>query len=142
MGDYYEIAAHRVDPAARHVAHETLIVACRDLGIPDTRRPTVRWFSEADAADRAYVRRHGEHLSEIIEADGPGTLEGRTLVGENVVWLRATASLASLPVTVAHELAHVVIGRQRGGGWTPTERAHQEALADAYGQRYSLEDHL
>ncbi len=140
MTDYYEIAAHHVDAAARHVAHQTLIVACRDLGIPDVERPAVKWFSEATAADRAYVRRHGEHFSEIIEADGPGTLEGRTLVGENVVWLRATAPLESLPVTVAHEVAHHVIHMQRGGGWTPTERAHQEGLADRYGRTYQLEE--
>ncbi|MDQ3492269.1 MAG: hypothetical protein M3452_03275 [Chloroflexota bacterium] len=41
---YYEIAADHVDAAARHVAHQTLIVACRDLGNPGrapTRRPLV-----------------------------------------------------------------------------------------------------
>lgn len=141
MTDYYEIAADHVDAAARHVAHQTLIVACRDLGIPDAQRPVIHWFSEATAADRAYVRRHGEHLSEIIEADGPGTLEGRTIVGENVVWLRATAPLESLPETLAHELCHVVIHLQRGGGWSASERGHQEALADAYGRRYQLEEH-
>lgn len=140
MTTYYEIAAHHVDAAARHVAHQTLIVACRDLGIPDAQRPVIHWFSEADAADRAYVRRHGEHLSEIIEADGPGVLEGRTVLGTGTIWLRATAPLESLPVTVAHELAHHAIHLQRGGGWTPTERAYQEGLADVYGRRYQLED--
>jgi len=140
MGDYYEIAANHVDPAARHVAHQTLIVACRDLGITDADRPAVRWFSEPSAADRAYIRRYGEHVAERLEAGGPGVLEGRSIRGENVVWLRSSAPLESLAETVAHELAHLVIGRQRGGGWTASERARQEAAADAYGQRYQLED--
>ncbi len=139
MTDYYEIASDHVDAAARHVAHQTLIVACRDLRILDTQRPVIRWFSEADAADRAYVRRYGEHVAERLAADDSGVLEGRTVLGENVVWLRATASLASLAETVAHEAAHLVIGRQRGGGWTASERAHQEAAAERFGRRYQQE---
>ena len=142
MTDYYEIAADHVDPAARRVAHQTLIVACRDLGITDAHRPAVRWFSEEDADDRAYIRCRGQHFAERIEADDSGVLEGRTILGEHTIWIRASAPLRSMPVTVAHELAHHVIHMQRGGGWSASERARQEGLANAYGQRYSLEDHL
>ena len=141
MTDYFEVSAEHVDPAARHVAHEALRVACADLGIPDTRRPVVHWFSEATDLDRAYIARHSEHFAERLEADGEGVLEGRSISSENTIWVRATAALESLPVTVAHELAHLAIGRQRGGGWSASERAHQEALADAYGRRYQLEEH-
>ncbi len=142
MTDYFEVASQHVDAAARHVAHESLRIACLDLGIPDAGRPAVKWFSEANEDDRAYVRRYGEHVSEIITADGPGELLGRTIRGQNIVWVQVTTDLASLAETVAHEVAHLVIGRQRGGGWTPRERAHQEALANDYGRHFLKEDHL
>lgn len=142
MTTYYEIAADAVSYTRRRLAEQALVAACDDLGIGDTYRPLIRWFSEEDAADRAYVRRYGEHVAERLAADDSGVLEGRTVLGENAVWIRASAPLESLPETVAHEVAHHVIHLQRGGGWTASERAHQEALADAYGRRYQLEDHL
>ncbi len=141
MGDYYEVIAGHVDRDARRVAHEALRVACGDWGIRDAERPRIAWFSAEDAADRAFIRRYGEHVSEIITADGPGELLGRTIRGQNIVWVQATTDLTSLAETVAHEVAHLVIGRQRGGGWTPRERAVQEALADRYGRRFLEEDH-
>ena len=139
MTDYFEIAAHHVDAAARHVAHEALRVACGDWGIPDTERPAVKWFSEANEDDRVYVARHGEHIGERLTVDGPGELLGRTIRGQNIVLVQVTTDLASLAETVAHEVAHLVIGRQRGGGWTPRERAYQEAAADNYGRHFLKE---
>ncbi len=139
MTDYYEIAADHVDPAARHVAHQTLIVACRDLGIPDVERPAVKWFTAETEDDRKYIARHGEHFAERLAADGSGELLGRTIRGQNIVWVQATTDLASLAETVAHEIAHIVIGRQRGGGWSPREREKQEALANDYGRHFLKE---
>ncbi len=86
MGDYYEIAADHVDPAARHVAHEAVRLACYDLGIPDAHRPAVRWFSAETPHDRQYIARHGAHFAERLTTDGNGILEGRSIRGENVIW--------------------------------------------------------
>lgn len=143
MGDYFEVDSLAVDRHKRRLAERTLALACDDLGIGDSYRPTLRWFSEEDDRDREYVARWGSHFSDRLTIDHPGVLEGRTTFGDNViVWIRASAPLASLPVTVAHEAAHVALRRLRGPAGSPSEQAHQEAAADAYGQRYSLEDHL
>ena len=139
MGDYYEVSGGHVSPAARHVAHQALRIACADWGIVDAERPRIAWFSAETRDDRQYVARYGEHLSERLESDGPGELLGCTIRGQNVVWVQATTDLASLAETVAHEVAHIYIGRQRGGGWSPREHAFQEAAADRYGRRF-LED--
>lgn len=141
MPVYFEVGAHHVDAAARHVAHESLRIACLDLGIPDTGRPAVKWFSEANEDDRAYVRRYGEHVAERLTTDGNGILEGRSIRDENVIWIRVSSDLKSLAETVGHEIAHIYIGRQRGGAWTPRELAHQEALANDYGRHFLKEDH-
>jgi len=140
MGVYYEVVAERVDPAARHVAHEALRIACLDLHIPDAERPAVRWFSVPTEDDRKYIALFGEHFAERLESDGVGELLGRTVAGSNTVWLRVTTDLASLAETVGHETAHLAIRRQRGGGWSPREHAFQEAAADRYGRHFLEED--
>jgi len=141
MGEvYYEIGAEHVDRDARRVAHEALRIACLDLHIPDAHRPAVRWFSEEDAADRAFIRRFGEHFAERLESDGPGVLTGRTVAGSNTVWVSAAAPLPEVAEIVAHETAHLAICRQRGGGWSASERAYQEALANDYGRHFLKED--
>ncbi len=140
--DYYEVGAHHVDRDARRVAHEALRIACADWGIVDAERPRISWFSAETRDDRQYVAQHGAHFSERLTVDGSGELLGRTIRGQNVVWVQATTDLASLAETVAHEVAHLVIGKQRGGGWTPRERAFQEAQANDYGRHFLKEDHL
>ncbi len=137
---YFEIDPLAVDPAARRIAHDTLIVVCDDLGIGDSYRPTLRWFSEESAFDRHVVARWGVHFSDVLSADLPGTLEGRTDHVANVVWLRSTASMSELPVTVAHEAAHVALRRLRGPAGSPSEQAHQERMAEVYAQRYRQEE--
>ncbi len=139
--DYYEIDSLAVDPAARHVAHQALRIACLDLHIRDVDRPRICWFSEATDLDQAYVARHGEHFSERLTADGPGVLAGRTIRGQNVIWVLASSDLKSLAESLGHEVAHIYIGKKRGGGWTPRERAYQEAVAESYGRRFLEEDH-
>ena len=141
MGDYYEVSAGHVSPAARHVAHQALRIACADWGIVDAERPRIAWFSAETRDDRQYVARYGEHLSERLESDGPGELLGRTIRGQNIVWVLASSDLKSLAETLGHEVAHIYIGKKRGGGWTPRERAYQEAVAESYGRRFLEEDH-
>ncbi len=138
MATYYEIPASAVPHATIHVVERTVRAACDDLDIAYGHRPVIRWFTEEDDAERALVAAFGEGISCRLTAEG--TLEGRCERGENAVWIRASAPLAELPVTAAHEVAHIALWRTRGPGVTESERAHQEALAEAYGLRYRQED--
>ena len=83
------------------------------------------------------------HFSDRLTIDHPGVLEGRTTFDDNVtIWLRATALLSDLSTTVAHEVAHIAIRAGRGPAMSPSERDHQEGLAEAYGCRYRQRDSL
>ena len=89
------------------------------------------------------MARWGSHFSDRLTTDHPAAvLEGRTDHDQNVVWLRATAPLSDLSTTVAHEVAHIAIRAGRGPAMSPSERDHQEALAEAYGCRYRQRDSL
>lgn len=140
MTVYYEIPRSAVPYTVIDVVERTVRAACDDLDFRYCDRPNIRWFTEEDESERALVAAFGEGISRRLTAEG--TLEGRCERGENAVWIRASASLAELPQTTAHEVAHLALWRTRGPGVTETERAHQEALAEAYGRRYRLEDLL
>jgi len=135
--NYYEIPSADVPYAKRQIVKRTVDTACDHLDIRLSYRPIVRWFTEEDDSERALVANFGDDISHRLSSEG--SLEGRCERAENAVWIRASASLAELPQTAAHEVAHLALWRTRGPGVTETERGHQEALAEAYGRRYRQE---